>query len=74
MAQGTLSKVAKVAKTAAFVKAPKKTYMMLHPIRGAKRAIFLRGLGTFVTPRNGAKLGALLALPLAFFAARSARR
>lgn len=74
MAHGTLNRLAKVAKTAAFAKAPKKTYMMLHPLRGAKRAIFLRGLGTYVTPGNGAKLGALVALPLAFLAARSARR
>lgn len=74
MSGGTLSKVAKVMKTAAFVKAPKKTYMTLHPIKGMKRAIFLRGLGTYVTPRNGVKLGALIAAPLAFFAVRSARR
>ena len=66
--------LAKFMKGAAFVKAPKKTYMLLHPIRGAKRSIFLRGLGTFVTPRNGAKLGAAVALPLAWLAARSARR
>ena len=71
----TLNRIAKFAKTAAYARAPRKTYMMMHPIRGARRAIFLRGLRSFVTPRNGARAGAVLAaVPLAVLAARSVRR
>lgn len=70
MKQGTLGKVVKAA---AFAKAPKKTYMWLHPIRARKQATFMRGLGTYVTPGNGARLGLLAALPLAWFALRGRR-
>jgi hypothetical protein len=59
-----------VGKLAAYAKAPKSTYALLHPIKGARRAIFLRGLKTLVTKRNGARLGAAVALPLAVAAIR----
>lgn len=70
-----LNSIAKLAKTAAYVRAPRRTYTMMHPIRGARRAILLRGLRTYVTPANGVRAGAVLAaVPLAVMAARSLRR
>ena len=63
-------KIRNVGKLAAYAKAPKGTYLMLHPIKGAKRMVFWRGLKTFATKRNGARLGAVVALPLAVAAVR----
>lgn len=63
-------KLRNVGKLAAYAKAPKGTYMLLHPIKGTKRVVFWRGLKTFATKRNGARLGAVVAAPLAFAAIR----
>lgn len=63
-------KMRNVGKLAAYAKSPKNTYMLLHPIKGTKRAIFMRGLKSYATKANGARLGAVVAVPLAIAALR----
>lgn len=67
-------RLANIVKAAAFVKAPRKAYFAMHPVKYVKRSIFLRGLRSFVTPSNGARLGAVLAVPAAIFAVRNITR
>jgi hypothetical protein len=60
----------KLARFVGYAKAPKATYMLRHPVKGAKALVAVKGARGLVTTRAGAVLGGMAAVPLAFFAMR----
>lgn len=57
-----------------FVKKIRTPKLLKHPIKGAKRAIFWRGVKGLVMTRTGAAVGAAVAVPIAVLAARGVAR
>ena len=67
--------VGRLLKIGAFMKAPKLSYLLRHPIRGPRNLLALRGARSLLRTRGAALTGAALAtaavaLPLAAVAAR----
>lgn len=58
-----------IAKWLGYTKAPKATYVMRHPVKGAKMMAAARGGKWALKGRTGIALGALLAIPLGIWAA-----
>ena len=59
-----------IATALGYAKAPKATYMMKHPVKGTKALLVAKGAKGLFTTRAGAVLGAAVAVPLGFMAAR----
>ena len=57
-----------------FVKNIRTPYMLRHPIKGTKRAIFWHGVKGLVKTRTAAVVGAAVAVPLAVVTARGVAR
>jgi hypothetical protein len=57
-----------------FVKRIRTPKLLKHPIKGAKRAIFWRGVKGLVMTRTGAAVGAAVAVPLAVIAVKGVAR
>lgn len=60
----------KIATALGYAKAPKATYVMKHPVKGTKALLLAKGAKGLVTTRAGAVLGAAVAVPLGYLAAR----
>jgi hypothetical protein len=56
--------------TMGLVRAPKATFLMRHPVKGAKALVATKGAKGLVTTRAGAALGALVAVPVGYAAWR----
>lgn len=65
----------KVAKLVGYTKAPKASFMFMHPVKGTKALIASKGIKGLVTSRAGAALAGLVVVPvgLAALGARSRR-
>jgi hypothetical protein len=63
----------KLAKAIGDAKAPKKTHLLRHPVKGIRNLLMLRGARTLVTRRTGAVAGAVLAVPLTLLALKGLR-
>ncbi len=55
----------KIVTLIGYTKAPKATYMVRHPVKGAKLLIAAKGAKALVTTRPGLALSALLVAPVA---------
>lgn len=64
----------KIATALGYAKAPKATFVMKHPVKGTKALLVAKGAKGLVTTRAGAMLGAVVAVPLGFLAARGLRK
>jgi hypothetical protein len=64
-----------VAKLVGYSKAPKASFMLMHPVRGTKALLASKGVKGLVTSRAGATLAGMVIVPigLATLGARSRR-
>jgi hypothetical protein len=60
--------IAKIAKFVGYRKAPKATFMALHPVKGTTALVAAKGMKGLVTTRSGAVLGAMVAAPVGVWA------
>jgi hypothetical protein len=64
-----------VAKLVGYSKAPKASFMLMHPVRGTKALVAAKGVKGLVTSRAGAALAGMVIVPigLAALGARARR-
>jgi hypothetical protein len=53
-----------VAKVIGYSKAPKASFMLMHPVKGTKALIAAKGMKGLVTSRAGATLAGLVIVPI----------
>jgi hypothetical protein len=59
---------ARIAKVFGYVKAPKATFMLLHPVKGTKALVDSKGIRGLATTRAGATLAGMVAVPVGLVA------
>jgi len=59
---------ARIAAFFGYVKAPKATFMLRHPVKGTKALIASKGVKGLATTRAGATLAGLVAIPVGVLA------
>jgi hypothetical protein len=64
----------KIARALGYAKAPKASYVMKHPVKGAKALVACYTSRSLLKGRTGLALGAAVALPLAYMAVRRVQR
>lgn len=57
--------IRRIATLIGYTKAPKATFMLKHPVAGARALVAAKGLKALFTTRAGAVLGAMVAIPVA---------
>lgn len=60
----------RIATMVGYAKAPKATFVAKHPVKGTKALLAAKGVKGLFTTRAGALLGAAVAVPFGFLAAR----
>jgi hypothetical protein len=65
----------RVAKLVGYSKAPKASFMLMHPVKGTKALVAAKGVKGLVTSRAGAALAGMVIVPigLAALGARARR-
>jgi hypothetical protein len=66
--------IARIAKFVGYTKAPKPTFMALHPVKGTTALVAAKGIKGLVTTRSGAVLGAMVAAPVGLWALMRRRK
>ena len=66
--------IARIAKFVGYTRAPKATFMALHPVKGTAALVAAKGIKGLVTTRSGAVLGAMVAAPVGFWALMRRRK
>lgn len=56
--------LARIGALFGYAKAPKATFMLLHPVKGTKALIASRGVRGIATTRAGATLAGMVAVPV----------
>lgn len=64
--------VGKLATLIGYRRAPKATFMIKHPVKGAKLLVAAKGAKALVTTRPGLALSAMLIVPMGLLARRLA--
>ena len=60
--------LANIAKVVGYSRAPKATFMLMHPVKGTKALVASKGIKGLVTSRAGAALAGLVIVPLGLIA------
>jgi hypothetical protein len=60
--------LANIAKVVGYSKAPKATFMLMHPVKGTKALVASKGIKGLVTSRAGAALAGLVIVPIGLIA------
>ena len=60
--------LANIAKVVGYSRAPKATFMLMHPVKGTKALVASKGIKGLVTSRAGAALAGLLIVPIGLIA------
>jgi hypothetical protein len=60
-----------VAKLLGYAKAPKASFMIMHPVKGTKALVAAKGIRGLVTSRAGATLAGMLIVPIGLAALRA---
>ena len=60
--------LANIAKVVGYSRAPKATFMLMHPVKGTKALVASKGIKGLVTSRAGATLAGLVIVPLGLIA------
>ena len=63
-----------VAKLVGYSKAPKASFLFMHPVRGTKALVAAKGIKGLVTSRAGATLAGMLIVPIGLAALRARAR
>ncbi len=56
--------IGKLATLIGYTKAPKTTFVVRHPVKGAKALVAAKGAKALLTTRSGLALSALIAVPV----------
>ena len=60
--------LANIAKVVGYSRAPKATFMLMHPVKGTKALVASKGIKGLVTSRAGAALAGLVIVPIGLLA------